>query len=293
MTRHRWTLIALLLILLLAAGLRLYRLDAQSLWYDEGASVGYALRTPGDIWRNTAADIHPPGYYLLLSRWVGPLGTSELALRGLSVVFGLLLVAQVYSLGRALFHPTVGLLAGALIAIDPFHVYYSQEARMYTLLASLGAASMWLFIQWLETLQQPAAHRRRPWLLLAGLVLVNAAGLYTHYIYPLFIGVEMLLFLAMGIYLLFTLGMQSIENSLISRLTPDRWRSTAFGLKFILTFGIGALGVVLTGRMLKATGSVADVFVLVGLFTAVVAGLSLVLYGISCRAIPRLGQNRS
>ncbi len=104
---------------------------------------------------------------------------------------------------------------------------------------------------------------------------------------------EVLLFLAMGIYLLFTLGMQSIENSLISRLTPDRWRSTAFGLKFILTFGIGSLGVILTGRILKDTGSVANVYVLVGLFTTVVAILSLVLYWISRRAIPRLGQNRS
>jgi len=102
---------------------------------------------------------------------------------------------------------------------------------------------------------------------------------------------ELFLFAAFVIYFLLTLGMQSIENSLISRLTPDRWRSTAFGLKFILTFGIGSLGVGLAGRLINQTGSAAGVFVYVGFFNTMVALLALLLFLISRKAIPRLGQN--
>jgi hypothetical protein len=193
MNAKRWQLFALLLILLLATGLRLYRIDAQSLWYDEGASLRYAERTPAEIWRNTAADIHPPAYYVVLSGWVRIFGFSEFALRGLSALFGVLLIAQIYALGRKLFNPTVGLLAAALIAVDPFHVYYAQEARMYTLLVALGAASLWLFLRWLDAQEDEPSKR---WLLLAMLAWVNAVAMYTHYIFPFFIAAESLFVLA-------------------------------------------------------------------------------------------------
>jgi hypothetical protein len=45
------------------------------------------------------------------------------------------------------------------------------------------------------------------------------------------------------IYFFFLLGMQPIENTLVSHLTPSRWRHSAFGMKFVLTFGLGALAV--------------------------------------------------
>ena len=45
------------------------------------------------------------------------------------------------------------------------------------------------------------------------------------------------------IYFFFLLGMQPIENTLVSRLTPAKWQHSAFGMKFVLTFGVGALAV--------------------------------------------------
>ena len=62
----RWEWMALLGIMLLALALRLYRLDAQSLWNDEGTSVALAQRDLATITRNAADDIHPPLYYYLL-----------------------------------------------------------------------------------------------------------------------------------------------------------------------------------------------------------------------------------
>lgn len=54
---------------------------------------------------------------------------------------------------------------------------------------------------------------------------------------------EFLLVVVAGVYVFFALGMQPIENSLVARYTPERWRSTSYGVKFVLNFGVGSLGV--------------------------------------------------
>src|SRR5262249_58601165 len=98
---RRLATVALLIVCLwLAAGLRFYRLDAQSLWNDEGLSLGLARSDVPTILRSAAADIHPPGYYLLLKAWYDLTGDSELALRSLSALTGVALVALLYRLRR-------------------------------------------------------------------------------------------------------------------------------------------------------------------------------------------------
>ena len=79
---------ALLAIILLAVGLRLYRLDHQSLWNDEGTSVALAQRDLVTITKSAALDIHPPLYYYALHVWLRLFGASEFAVRSLSVVAG-------------------------------------------------------------------------------------------------------------------------------------------------------------------------------------------------------------
>ena len=73
----------LLLILLLATGLRFHRLAAQSFWNDEGNSARLSERSPRLIVEGTAGDIHPPLYYLLLRGWRALAGDSEFGLRAL------------------------------------------------------------------------------------------------------------------------------------------------------------------------------------------------------------------
>ncbi|MCX8067114.1 MAG: glycosyltransferase family 39 protein [Anaerolineae bacterium] len=167
--------VLLLLILLLAAGLRFYRLDAQSFWNDEGNAVRAAERPIPLVIAAARGDIHPPGYYLLLHFWRIPTGDSEFAVRALSVYIGLLAVALTGRLGRRMFGAEVGLVAALLAALSPLAVYYSQEARMYGLLGLIAVAStdlLWSF------LSRP---RLRAGVLYA---LVAAAGLYTHYSFP-------------------------------------------------------------------------------------------------------------
>ena len=68
-----------------------------------------------------------------------------------------------------------------------------------------------------------------------------------------------LLLITMG-YMLFLLGMQPIENTLVAKLTPDKVRHSAYGTKFILTFGVGAFAVYLVGWV-KEAWSLPTVFV--------------------------------
>jgi mannosyltransferase len=191
----RFTLLA---ILLLASCLRFYRLDAQSFWNDEGNSARLSERPVDLIVEGTASDIHPPGYYLLLHAWRVLFGHSEFALRSLSAVAGVALVLFTYLLGRRLFGEATGLMAAFLGAISPFAVYYSQEARMYALLAALAAAATYLLVRALEGYKrQDAGGKARPAsciLLLASYVLTAAAGLYTQYAFPFILLVHNLVF---------------------------------------------------------------------------------------------------
>src|SRR5581483_384572 len=112
-------------VLLVALGLRLYHLDGQSLWYDEGVSAFMTHRTFAEIAVATSVDIHPPLYYWLLSLWCMPFGNGEIALRGFSVLLGTLTVWATWRLGRLLAGPAVGLATAALLAISPLAVQYS------------------------------------------------------------------------------------------------------------------------------------------------------------------------
>lgn len=180
--------LALLASLLLAAGLRFYRLSYQSYWNDEGNTRVLIARDVPTLLRNTAADIHPPGYYLILKAWRGLAGESEFALRGFSALAGVILVALLWRLGREWFGPGAGRAAALLGAVNPFLIYYSQEARMYALLAMLSAASFLLFSRlWPTGLGRPGQNWPRPdwsgqgWSLITVYSLTTALGLYTHY----------------------------------------------------------------------------------------------------------------
>ena len=159
-----------LLILGAAFALRFYRINHQSFWNDEGNSARIAERSTEQIIAGAAADIHPPGYYFALAGWRALTGWTELSLRGFSALAGLLLVALLVRLGTDWFGSRAGLFAAALGTLNPFLIYYSQEARMYALAAVLGAAVFWV--------SRYATARRRYTI---AYVLLAAAGMYTHY----------------------------------------------------------------------------------------------------------------
>jgi len=169
--RRRWALSA---VLLLAFALRLYRLGAESLWYDETVSVYLAGQSLPALIAHTAGDIHPPGYYLLLHAWMRLAGSSEFAVAFLSLFFGLLLVALAWRLAAHLVGAETGLLAAFLTAISPYNLWYSQEVRMYTLGAVLGMGL-------LAATVRVTSGRVPGWGALGTYALCGALGLWTLY----------------------------------------------------------------------------------------------------------------
>ena len=141
--------IALLGIVLIGAFLRVYHLGTQSIWLDEAFSVALAKMTLPQMVQATAADVHPPFYYFLLHYWIIVFGTSESAVRLLSALFGILAIPMIYVVGRRLFNKEVGLVGALILALSSFNVYYSQETRMYSLMALLALLSMVLLLTFL------------------------------------------------------------------------------------------------------------------------------------------------
>lgn len=175
----------LLIILLLSAlGIRLYGLDAQPLWWDEGYSL-YASSMPiGSMIVETAEDIHPPLYYAVLHVWEMLAGTTPVSVRLLSAFIGVLIVLLVFTVLRRQGAPKLAWLAGTLVAVNPFLVYYSQEVRMYALTTLLALISTCLMFLWLEDrVDQP---RKSSVGVLFAYLAITAATLYTHY-YTMFI----------------------------------------------------------------------------------------------------------
>jgi len=125
---------------LLGLVIRLWNLGTESLWIDEAYSISLAQYNIFDIVRGTAADQHPPLYYLLLHLWL-LLGTSVKFARLLSVILGVVHICLVVRIGEIIGNVKFGLIAGFVLTILPMHVWYSQEARMYMLLALLTTAA--------------------------------------------------------------------------------------------------------------------------------------------------------
>jgi hypothetical protein len=150
----------LLLIVCGAFALRLYHLDAQSFWSDEGISVIRARHDLPDLLAALPVE-HVPLYFVGLHGWMQLAGDGDFAVRYFSLFFSVLAVPVIYQLGvivgRTAFKTAaltgspagcaVGLGSALLAAINPLQVWYGQEARMYSLLVVLCAGAAWCLLR--------------------------------------------------------------------------------------------------------------------------------------------------
>jgi 4-amino-4-deoxy-L-arabinose transferase-like glycosyltransferase len=151
----------------------LYRLGAKGLWVDEAFSANYARMDLSGLWRVVSGQDPNMGlYYVLLHFWTRAFGTNEAALRSLSAIVGALAIPFAVLLGTRLFGRTAGLVAGLLLALNPFFLQYEQIARSYSLAVLLVLASCYAFVLALEN---PTRMR------LLVYVLTSALSVYAHY----------------------------------------------------------------------------------------------------------------
>jgi mannosyltransferase len=181
--RIRYTLSALVLM---AFALRAYHLDFQSLWRDEADTIIFATRAlPRLLSTFTRPKENGPLYFLLLRPWITLVGDGEFCLRFFSLAFGILAIPLAYALGRRWLSPLGSILGALLMAFSPYLIWYSQEAKMYTLIAFLTMLSLYLYVK---------ALARGQWLYWAAYVVATSFCLYTHILAALIIPLEIILF---------------------------------------------------------------------------------------------------
>jgi mannosyltransferase len=213
----------LAVIAVFAAVLRFHALAAKSFWFDEGVGVAIArldwYNFVRILWRREA---NMALYYLFLRAWLHA-GGSEFFVRTLSVLFAIASIPVIYLLGKRLFDARIGLLAAALLAVNAYHVQYSQEARSYPLMVLLCMISSLYF---LKCLDDPAPANRAIYVLSSGL------AVYAHFY-------SVLVVLAQSLSLCF-LDRQQIPN----QIRKD-WRWIALSVApvgaFIVATGAGPL----------------------------------------------------
>ena len=155
------------------AALRFATLSSQSFWLDEAVAIHSARLDIGGLFHSLAhTEGNPPLYFVLLDGWMRVFGGSEAAIRSLSALFGTAAIVLAYEIGRRLATPRVGLVAAALVAFNPLLVWFSQEARPYSLLVLLSGLSFLLFAMALE---RPTAK------LLGGWAVASGLAFATHY----------------------------------------------------------------------------------------------------------------
>jgi mannosyltransferase len=167
----------------LGAALRFATLDLQAYHHDEIVTASRVLRVGFGHAMDAVgfSESAPPLYYALAWIWTQVVGTGEVGLRSLSAVAGVLTIPVAYFVGRELRGVRTGLLAAALVAVNPMLVWYSQEARAYALLALFCALSLLFCVRALE---EGREGEKRDFVLWG---VFSALALATHYfaVFPL------------------------------------------------------------------------------------------------------------
>jgi mannosyltransferase len=229
----RWVTISLLIgVLLVGTGLRLWNLDSRGLWQDEIftaaiASAGNSLSEVVSIPLYNTALPAPPLYFLITHCFLF-LGDNDFVLRFPALAFGVLGLAMTYTLGARLFGKSEGVVGAFLLAIAPFHIRYSQDARFYTLLVLLSLLSGYFLYRGISS-------GERKWF--AGFVVCTLLNVYSHLFAFLVLAAQVVFVVGLwGTGLLATSGGRARyrDEGEVVASSPDRRGVLAFAVSLII-----------------------------------------------------------
>ena len=143
--------VIIFLIILLGFSLRFYNLAEESLWIDEIEGSILIAKQPITYLLNPDVDTTVSTYHIISHYWMQIFGQSEFSIRFPALIFGVLSIFMIYKLGKVLFNLEIGLLSALILAISPFHIHYSQEARPYSLLMVLSLISTYYFVKFIKS----------------------------------------------------------------------------------------------------------------------------------------------
>ena len=187
----------LLSLTVIGAFLRFFNLGYNSLWLDEASTLTFAVQSVPDIWQaTTAGEFNPPLFYWT-EHFMLIFGNSEAVLRFIPALLGVLTIPLIYLVGREFMDRNTGIIAAAAFAFSPFLLFYSQEARAYSMTLFFVTFSMVFYFRALKR------NTLRDWALFA---ILSALAFWSHFYAMVIIG-------ALVLYALYELY-PKIRNSL-------------------------------------------------------------------------------
>ncbi|EKE02763.1 MAG: hypothetical protein ACD_20C00337G0034 [uncultured bacterium] len=168
----------LIVAILLGVWFRFYGLDIQSLWFDELVTTAYASysKVINVIGHSLIVDIHPPLYHVFIYYWIKVFGNSEISYRLPSAIAGILAIFFMYFGSKKLFNNHIATSATILIALSGSAIYYSQEARSYSLLLLFSVISTLLWLGMIKDIRQCKIKRNE-------LLIYGVIGIITSYLH--------------------------------------------------------------------------------------------------------------
>ncbi len=260
--------VLLLVAFILTFGLfaRLYDINRESFWADEGWTMLLAKGpTLPDVVRTMADDQHPPLYFIQIHYWIDLFGNSETMTRLLSTFWSLIGIALIYRLTTDAFGPGAGLVAALLLALWDNDIMLARDVRHYSQMATLVTASALFYLRYMR---RPTRTNGIAWFL------ASVALMYTHYLGALLLAVQgfhavlmvrplrraldMLIRLALIALAWLPWAIVFIGQSLVRYTRPILYQSTLpntpetfaivrgdlFGSHFALTIGLMLLGII-------------------------------------------------
>ena len=180
MYRKNFPILLVSSFIIIGSILRIYHLDYNSFWLDEAATHVFTQQSLGDYWQllSNLGEVHPPLFYIV-EKIVLPFGTSEFLYRLFPAIFGIATIPLFYFIGKKMVNGPVGIVMAALITFSPFHIQYSQDARMYTMLLFITSVAL---IFYLEAIR---SNNTKYWLLFG---IASALAIWTHFMAFIIIG---------------------------------------------------------------------------------------------------------
>jgi len=212
--------------LALGVFLRLYHLGERDFWYDEAFSGVVVKEGWGRMVEIISSDTHPPLYYIGLKAWGYLFNYSVYGLRALSVICGVLAIYAVYLILKQVSGSRSAWFGSFLLAINPFAIQYSREARMYSMLGMLLLLTTYFFLKARE------GEKLRNYILFGTFY---ALALLTHYFAFIF-GVILLVWLLYDLILRSEFRLKKYFTELGNLLKNHKLWLSIFTIIIIFTF---------------------------------------------------------
>lgn len=194
---------SMVIILLTIVGLilRLYRIDANSIWLDEAVTYHISLQSIPNIWNSIGTGEPNPPLFYWAEHFILNLGHSELILRLIPAISGTLTIPLLFFVGRLLLNQYAGVIAAALLTVSPFHILHSQDARVFSLLLLVACVALVFYLKGMFS------GSLRSWILFG---IFSAIAFWLHFYVIIFVATLFLLALCINLY----------ENKGFTKLKP-------------------------------------------------------------------------